>query len=346
MNVSVICAAYVGLTAPAGIARRLPISAKRNLDAPIGTNPLVGLGAGGESALRSSEASNAGLLIVNADDWGRDCDTTERTVECVRRGSVSSVSAMVFMKDSERASVIAREQGIDAGLHLNFTTPFSAASSAKRLVEHQEQLARYLLRHRFARVFFHPGLTRSFEYVVTTQLEEFRRLYGAEPGRIDGHHHMHLCANVVLGNLLPLGSLVRRNFSFQAGEKCLGNRLYRRLIDRMLRRRNNLVDFLFALPPLEPPDRLERICSLARRFAVEVETHPVNPEEYRFLMGERFSVVPEVFRLRPTSLSPGGGLSRNDDEVSANAVTARAMLTPQLPCVRRLRRRDFARRRC
>ena len=305
MNVSVIGAGYVGLTPAAWIARRLPISATRNLAVPKGTKSLVGLGTAGESAPRSSEASHAGLLIVNADDWGRDCDTTERTVECVRRGSVSSVSAMVFMKDSERAAAIAREQEIDAGLHLNFTTPFSAASSAKRLVEHHQQLSLHLLRHRFARVVFHPGLTRSFEYVVTAQLEEFRRLYGADPERIDGHHHMHLCANVVLGNLLPLGILVRRNFSFQAGEKGLGNRLYRRLVDRMLRRRNNLMDFLFALLPLEPPDRLQRIFSLARQFSVEVETHPVNPEEYRFLMGG------EIFRrTRDLQIAPGFAVAR------------------------------------
>src|SRR5882724_10194995 len=114
-----------------------------------------------------------GRLIINADDWGRNCDTTDRTLECVRRGSVSSVSAMVFMEDSERAAATAREQGIDAGLHLNFTTSFSAASSPTRLIEHQQRLLRYLRRHRFAQVVFHPGLTCSFEYVLRAQLEEF-----------------------------------------------------------------------------------------------------------------------------------------------------------------------------
>jgi len=29
--------------------------------------------------------------------------------------------------------------------------------------------------------------------------------------------------------------------------------------------------------------RLQRIFSLAQRFAVEVETHPSNPDEYQFL---------------------------------------------------------------
>lgn len=228
-------------------------------------------------------APGTGSLIVNADDWGRDLDTTERILECVLRRTVSSVSAMVFMEDSERAAALARERGIDAGLHLNFTTPFSGSSTPTRLMEHQRRLARHLLWHRLAQVVFHPGLTSSFENVVAGQIDEFRRLYGKRPDRIDGHHHMHLCANVILQNLMPSGTVVRRNFTFQPGEKGVCNRLYRRLIDRMLQRRHRLPDFLFTLPPLEPPDRLQRIFCLARRSVVEVETHPVNPEEYRFL---------------------------------------------------------------
>src|SRR5258708_25144263 len=63
------------------------------------------------------ETLPAGVLIVNADDWGRDYETTARTLECALHGTISSVSAMVFMQGSERAAAIARERGIDAGLH-------------------------------------------------------------------------------------------------------------------------------------------------------------------------------------------------------------------------------------
>ena len=97
---------------------------------------------------------------------------------------------------------------------------------------------------------------------------------------------MHLCANVLFSNLLPAGTLVRRNFSFQAGEKGLANRLYRRTVDALLGRRHPLMDFFFALGPLDPPERLRRIFSLARHSAVEVEAHPIVPEEFRFLTGE------------------------------------------------------------
>ena len=41
----------------------------------------------------------AGLLILNADDWGRDRLTTDRILDCCLLEAVSSVSAMVFMED-------------------------------------------------------------------------------------------------------------------------------------------------------------------------------------------------------------------------------------------------------
>jgi len=235
---------------------------------------------------RCSEARHSGCLIINADDWGRDRRTTGMIFDCILRGALSSVSAMVFMEDSERAAAIVRQRGIDAGLHLNFTTPFSAPNCPAGLVERQRELANHLLRHPIARAIFRPGLVRSFEYVVAAQLDEYRRLYQQDPDRLDGHHHMHLCANVLLRGLLPPGSLVRRHFSFEAGQKKrLRNWLYRLIADRILARRHGLVDFFYALPPLEPPGRLQRIFSLARQFVVELETHPVNSEEYRFLAG-------------------------------------------------------------
>jgi hypothetical protein len=229
-----------------------------------------------------------GLLIVNADDWGRDRETTERMLTCFDHGALSSVSAMVFMADSERSAALAHEQGIDAGLHLNFTTPFSAANRSARLIEHQRKTIACLRRNSLAQAMFHPGLAGSFQYLVRAQYEEFCHLYGTVPARIDGHHHMHLCANVLFGKLLPSGTIVRRNFSFERGEKGLANRLYRGAIDRLLARRHRLTDLFFSLAPLNPFDRVQRIVTLASRSVVELETHPINPDEFSFLMSGNF----------------------------------------------------------
>ena len=248
---------------------------------------------GNRAEVERQTGNCSGLLIINADDWGRDPHTTDSILHCALRGAVSSASAMVFMEDSERAAAIAQESNIDAGLHLNFTTPFSAPHCPRLLVQHQSRLAHYLLRHPIARVVFHPGLVRSFEYVVAAQLEEFHRLYQRQPDRLDGHHHVHLCANVLLGGLLPPGTIIRKYFSAEPGKNSRRDGLYRTLISMILRRRHTVVDFFFSLPPIESPRRLQHIFTLSRQFVVEMETHPVNPEEYRFLTGG------ELFRRAP-----------------------------------------------
>lgn len=232
-------------------------------------------------------SAQSGALIINADDWGRDKENTDRICDCKLVGTVSSVSAMVYMEDSERAACIARGHDIDTGLHLNLTTPFSASNVSERLGEHHQRIMNYLRRSRLAQVVYHPGLVRSFEYVVASQLEEYQRIYGTAARRVDGHHHMHLCANVVLGGLLPSGTIARRNFSFQPGEKSFANRCYRKIIDRILVKCHKLTDFFYSLAPINAPGRVEEIFALASRFYVEVETHPIDSKEYEFLLGEK-----------------------------------------------------------
>lgn len=263
---------------------------------------------GGEPAASESRRTHSRThgLIVNADDWGLNRETTDRTLDCFRCGAVSSVSAMVFMKDSERAAGIACEHRIDAGLHLNFTSSFLASRASSQLTAHQDRLSEYLLRNRFSQAMFHPGLVRSFEYVLSAQRDEFIRLYGREPERLDGHHHMHLCANVLFGGLLPPGTVVRRSFSFQPGEKSFVNRRYRQTIDWVLGRRHRLTDFFFSIQPLGTLDRLRRIFNLSRQYVVEMETHPQVPAEYEFLSGDgirhiaRDSAIAPRFEICPS----------------------------------------------
>jgi len=252
-----------------------------------------------EAPRQGRVARKAAALIVNADDWGRDTHTSDRILDCVLRGSVSSASAMVFMEDSERAAAIARERGIDTGLHINLTTPFSAASCPRELKEHQQKIAKYLCGFSFARAIYHPWLATSLEYAVKAQIEEYSRLYGAEPKRFDGHHHMHLSANVLFSRLLPPGTIIRRHFSRESGEKLLRNALFRKFTDELLTRNHPVVDFFFCLSPLDRPGRLRRICLLASRSIVELETHPVNPYEYRFLADGAIFCLTGHLRVAP-----------------------------------------------
>jgi len=234
------------------------------------------------------------VVIMNADDWGWNADATNRIFDCVCRNAVSSVSAMVFMGGSVPAASLAREHSVDAGLHLNFTTPFTGSEASGVLVEHQQKIACFLRSHRYAPILFHPLLANSFDYVVKCQLEEFERIYGFPPHRIDGHHHMHLCSNVLLQGLIPEGTIVRRNLSFAPGEKRRLNRWFRSMEDGMLSQRHRVTDYFFDLLPIDMA-RVNGLCELARRHNVEIETHPARAGEHRFLIaGGLAQLAPEL----------------------------------------------------
>jgi predicted glycoside hydrolase/deacetylase ChbG (UPF0249 family)/glycosyltransferase involved in cell wall biosynthesis len=280
---------------------------------------------GGIANVAEGDSRTSAFVIVNADDWGRDRETTNRTLDCIRAGSVSSVSAMVFMADSKRAARLAREHGIDAGLHLNFTTAFDAVGCAAGILEQQRKIGRYLRLNRFAWAMFHPGLAEAFRRVVEAQIEEYERLYGASPSRIDGHHHMHLAANVRLQRLIPEGIIVRRNFYFARGEKSVANLAFRRWQDERLARRHCIADYFFDLAPMDRL-RLGGIVERSRAQNVEIETHPVRPDEYRFLMNGGVAAVCSNVRVAP------GYVLRSADFVTPvmQAGLAQASATPHI----------------
>ncbi len=228
------------------------------------------------------------MLIVNADDWGRSKDATDRCIDCYLKGKISSVSAMVFMEDSERAAVFAREHKMNVGLHLNYTTPYSKIVSEKLAVSHR-RIAKYLLKSKYRRVVYQPSLKRDFAFTYQSQAEEYKRLYGSFPERVDGHHHMHLCANVIVDRIIPAGTYVRRNHSFFPGEKCILNRVYRKLVDAWLAHTYRCTDYFFSLPSLDRSEEFDKIERLSRDYIVELAVHPENVKDYNILMSDVFS---------------------------------------------------------
>jgi len=289
-------------------------------ESPVGVEDSIASGpaSNGIAAERTGEVP-AAVVIVNADDWGLNTATTNRICECAQARTLSSVSAMVFMDDSPRAALLAREFNIDAGIHLNFTCGFTGRDLPTLLVEHHRRVHTFLRRQRYARVVFHPLLVNSFDYVVKAQLEEFARLYGAPPSRLDGHHHMHLCANVMAQKLLPAGTIVRRNQSFAVGEKQGINRWYRRMQDRHLSQRHRTTDYFFDILPTEPP-RLKRLLDLARESNVEFEVHPGRIEEHKYLMSGEFPrcaenvVVARGYQLRAPGSGPAAAALHSEDD--------------------------------
>lgn len=256
---------------------------------------LVGKTLGGETDPIGRWASQV-MLIVNADDLGRSKAETDVALLCHAKGRITSTSAMVFMKDSERASEAASGTGLDVGLHVNFSEEFSAGSIPKELREAHDQIRRFLTAHKYALLIFNPLLIRQFEFVFAAQLAEFNRLYGRAPSHLDGHQHLHLATNMLVQGVLPGGAKVRRNFSFHRQEKSFVNRWYRRAVDQSLIRRHRVTDYFFSLSDHLAPDRFERVICLAREADVELMVHPQRQAEYAFLMSDAY--VEALSRVR------------------------------------------------
>ncbi len=231
------------------------------------------------------------MLIINADDWGRSLVETNAALRCYRAGRITSVSAMVFMADSERAAELATANGLEVGLHLNFTEPFTDASCPERLRHCHNRIVRFLKRNKYAQILYNPSLRNEFVYSYEAQAEEFTRLFGKPPSHIDGHHHMHLCTNLLFSDIIPAGTKMRRNFSFWPGEKSMLNWSYRALVDRWLVRRYQLTDYFFDLTQCIKGKKLDRVVALAKSSHVELMTHPIISAEEEYLMSDKFQVI-------------------------------------------------------
>jgi chitin disaccharide deacetylase len=227
-------------------------------------------------------------LIINADDFGRSAAETDAAYRCYVRGRVTSLSAMVFMDDSHRAAALAEENQLDVGLHLNFTEPFAAKDCPSKLKQRHQKVARYLNLNKYTQLLYNPFLVKDFGYTYTAQFEEFIRLFRKAPSHLDGHHHMHLCANILFSNLIQAGTKLRRNFSFWPGEKSILNRTYRSLIDRWLTRKYQLPDYFFDLTRCIEGKTVDRVVALAKSSSVELMTHPVMTAEAEYLMTDEF----------------------------------------------------------
>ena len=201
------------------------------------------------------------------------------------------MSAMVFMSDSHRAANLAKELEIDVGLHLNLSQRFIVRNGNKLLEKYHNQIVHFLTLNKYAFLFYNPTLRKQFYYVYQAQLEEFIRLYGKPPSHIDGHHHLHLCTNMLLDVIIPEHGKVRRNFSFRPGEKSCLNRAYRHLVDIWLGKRYFLCNYLFALSHCLQNRNMSRVAELSNSATVELITHPVNEKEYAYLMSDDYLVM-------------------------------------------------------
>jgi chitin disaccharide deacetylase len=207
-----------------------------------------------------------GLLIVNADDFGYDERSTDAAAECFARGGITSVSAMVYMRDSERAAAIAREAGVPVGLHLNLSEPYTGSDVAEGARRRQARLAerfsgRWL---RVRRWVYDPMIRRDVDGCIGEQLERFQALYGAAPSHVDGHKHVQVSPNVLLSRAVRPGTRMRTALQLDATLLRPGRAARRRLMEKRFTSTDWCFDFA----------ERERALQLARESTVELVVHP------------------------------------------------------------------------
>jgi len=235
-----------------------------------------------------------GLLIITADDWGLDRQTTDAIHECFAAQAVSSVSAMVFMSDSVRSAELAGRGGEPVGLHLNLTEAFTDPACPEIVRRHQERIARYFAGPKWRWWGFSPTLFTEIERCIGDQLQAFRELYGREPAHVDGHQHVHQSLGVMFARSLPAGTKMRPSFTFMPGEKSLPNRIARKVVNRTMRSRFRCPRYFFDIRDIHPElggAGLVGRLDLARGETVEVMTHPGLPDERAVLLGDGWAAM-------------------------------------------------------
>lgn len=131
-------------------------------------------------------------LIVNADDLGLNQARTHAIFQCFEFGVVRSVTIIATGSGADIAARHAREKGLPAGLHLNFTfgSPLCKPAEVETLVG--SSAGEFRDRHDQTRALDEGFIDRvHIERETRAQIEWFFDQYG-QPTHIDGHHHIHL----------------------------------------------------------------------------------------------------------------------------------------------------------
>lgn len=228
-----------------------------------------------------------GLLIVNADDLGLDRSDTDAILDCFHAGAISSATALVWMKDSDRAAELARSAGVPLGLHLNLIEPFSATDVPEPVAATQRRVVERVRRSAVGAHVYHPAWSADFERCISDQLARFHELYGRAPTHVDGHRHMHLVPNALLARALGPVRRCRRPVNRRPAESRAHKRAFSAALGRLMRPRFVTTDRCVSIRALDPGlggGGLNGELALARQHSVEVVVHPGWEDERAVLL--------------------------------------------------------------
>ncbi|MEQ4900810.1 chitin disaccharide deacetylase [Proteus vulgaris] len=129
----------------------------------------------------------AGLLIVNADDFGLSKGQNYGIVECFRHGVVSSTTALVNAEGIEHAAQLRHElPGLGVGLH--FTLTMGKPLSPLPFLTREGVLGKWVWQ--MAEEGDLP--LNEIRIELQAQYQRFIEIFGCAPDHIDSHHHVHM----------------------------------------------------------------------------------------------------------------------------------------------------------
>jgi predicted glycoside hydrolase/deacetylase ChbG (UPF0249 family) len=248
----------------------------------------------------TSTSTQPGLLIVNADDFGLDAANTDAILECFRLGAISSTTALVWMRDSDRAAELARREGIPTGLHLNLVEPYTAPEVPDRVAATQRRVLERLSASGVGAQLYHPGWAQDFASCIGDQLLRFHELFGRAPTHVDGHRHMHLVLNALLSRSLGPVRRCRRPVNRTPVESPGHKRLARRGLSLLVRLRFTTTDACFSVRSLHPAlggSGLDAELVRAGQGSVELFVHPGYRDELPLLRSEEWRIRLAAHRL-------------------------------------------------
>jgi uncharacterized Ntn-hydrolase superfamily protein len=88
--------------------------------------------------------------------------------------------------------------------------------------------------------------------------------------------------------MIPKGTRVRRTLTFDLGEKNPANLLYRHLLDICVSKRFISTDCFFSIDPVQNLERLRIILNRAIKENIEIEVHPENSDQIKFLLSDQY----------------------------------------------------------
>jgi predicted glycoside hydrolase/deacetylase ChbG (UPF0249 family) len=217
------------------------------------------------------------VLIVNADDVGASRRATDAAVIAFDEGLISSCSAMVWMRDGDRAAGLLCEHRLPAGLHLNLTVPFDVPDVPPAVRERQLCLIEYFDSGSWRDDVNEKPARDLVRDAISDQLARFAETYG-DRTHLDGHHHVHVHEAVL--RELPRGAAIRPILREPARLDARPNRRERRL-----RRRFRTPAVTLAFEHLHPDLGGVGLNALDRLGGshVEVMVHPLQPGQLEAL---------------------------------------------------------------